>query len=80
VDKYFKERFKALDKLDRGFILTDEFVEVMGGSEAIEEDARIKNILWQINIILEGKISISDFIFILTYTESVRRQESYLRG
>jgi len=51
----------------------------MGGQEIVDKDPRLNKILWQAGIVLEGKITLDDFAFILTYAETNAIQNIYLR-
>jgi Ca2+-binding EF-hand superfamily protein len=64
-------RFKKLDEENRGFITTEELREALGGKELVEQDKRMKTLLWQVDTIMDGKIGFEDFKFMLTYASSV---------
>ena len=46
----------------------------MGGYEVVDSDKRLSDMLWQSKLILDDKILLQDFIYILQFTDSVEQQ------
>ena len=49
----------------------EEFTEVLGGKEVVAEDKRLTDMLWQSKIILDDKIQLQDFSYVLQFTDTV---------
>lgn len=46
----------------------------MGGYDVVDSDKRLSDMLWQSKLILDDKILLQDFIYILQFTDSVEQQ------
>mmetsp|Transcript_7574 Transcript_7574/g.9137 ORF Transcript_7574/g.9137 Transcript_7574/m.9137 type:complete len:86 (+) Transcript_7574:1645-1902(+) len=62
----------------KDFITTEQFMEVMGGMEVVNEDKRLSDMFWQSKLILDNKILLQDFIYILQFTDTVEQQQTQL--
>lgn len=73
VQEYFQHLFDALDSEKQGFITVQTFSEALGGSQVIERDPRLRDMIWQSNLILDGKIRLTDFAYMLQFTDTVEQ-------
>lgn len=48
-------------------------IEVMGGKEVVESEKRLSDMIWQSRLILDNKIMLQDFIYILQFTDTVEQ-------
>ena len=55
------------------FITTEKMIEVMGGKEVVDSEKRLSDMIWQSKLILDNKIMVQDFIYILQYTDTVEQ-------
>jgi|Transcript_18738 hypothetical protein len=62
----------------KDFITTEQFMEVMGGMEVVNEDKRLSDMFWQSKLVLDNKILLQDFIYILQFTDTVEQQQTQL--
>jgi len=60
------------------FITKEKLTEVLGGDEVVTEDKRLQDLLWQANIILDNKIMLQDFTYVLQFTDTVVQQQKQL--
>lgn len=60
------------------FITKEKLIEVLGGEEVVSEDKRLQDLLWQANIILDNKIMLQDFTYVLQFTDTVEQQQKQL--
>ena len=78
VEDYFRELFDKIDEEKQGFITVEQFVEALGGKEIVESEDRLKDLMWQAKLILDGKIQFTDFSYVMQFTDSVERQKVQL--
>lgn len=57
----------------KDFITTEEMIEVMGGQDVVNSDKRLSDMVWQSKLILDNKVMLQDFIYILQFTETVEQ-------
>lgn len=55
------------------FITAEHMIEVMGGKEVVESEKRLSDMIWQSRLILDNKIMLQDFIYILQFTDTVEQ-------
>ena len=77
VEAYFRSLF---DKITNGeaFMTVKQFTEALGGEEIVQGDKRLQNLIWQAEIILDGKIQFQDFAYVLEFTDTIEQQKVQL--
>ena len=72
VEAYFRSLF---DKITNGeaFMTVKQFTEALGGEEIVQGDKRLQNLIWQAEIILDGKIQFQDFAYVLEFTDTIEQ-------
>ena len=72
VAAYFRLLF---DKITNGesFMTVKQFTEALGGEEIVQGDKRLQNLIWQAEIILDGKIQFQDFAYVLEFTDTIEQ-------
>ena len=75
IENFFVSLFNQLDYKQQGFITVEEFTEALGGAEIVKHDRRLSAILFQIEILLNGKVGHSDFEYVMIYTDTAFKQK-----
>ena len=66
VNAYFLKLFNDIKpEKNVDFITCEQLTEVLGGEEAVQDDKRLEDLLWQSRLILDNKIKIKDFSYVL---------------
>ena len=73
VKDYFEEIFNKLtDKKpeDKKYLTTEEITEMLGGTDVVDSDKRLVDLLWQSQRILDDQIHLQDFAYLMQFTDT----------